>query len=89
LPRYFVAGAAGSAAVNAPSTRPEVNLSTAATPLLTTLVGIDAAKAALIVAARPPGGFADRDDFVARMGPQGAALLHSMVSTANVRVVYR
>ncbi len=87
LSRYFVGAVAG--AVAAPATRVEINVSTAHATVLTTLVGIDAAKAALIIAARPPGGFADRDDFVARVGWLGPALLHSMVSTANVRVVYR
>ena len=87
LTRYFVGAAAG--AVIAPATRPEINVSIASVAVLKTLVGVDAAKAALIIAARPPGGFADRDDFVMRMGSLGPALLHSMVSTAHVRVVYR
>jgi type II secretory pathway component PulK len=89
LSRYFVAGASGATAVNAPATRPEVNLSTASPAVLATLVGVDAAKAAQIVAARPHGGFANRDDFVTRMGTEGVSLLHSMVSTAHVRVVIR
>lgn len=92
LSRYFVAAAAGSTAVNAPSTRPEVNVSTASATALAGLANMDAASAARIVAARPAAGFADRDDFVARMdaaGLPGAQLLHNLVSTANVRIVYR
>ena len=82
--RYFVSGS--TTVVNAPSNRRDVNVSTATAQVLTTLVGIDAATAQLIIRARPTGGFADRDDFRALLGDD---LVHRMMSTANVRIVYR
>jgi hypothetical protein len=93
LARYFVADAPGSAAINAPATRPEVNLSTVtAASTLAALAGMNATRAAQILAARPEGGFTNRVHFVKTMnaaGLPGAELLHNMVSTANVRVVVR
>jgi hypothetical protein len=93
LARYFVADAPGSAAINAPATRPEVNLSTVtAASTLAALAGMNATRAAQILAARPEGGFTNRVHFVTTMnaaGLPGAELLHNMVSTANVRVVVR
>jgi hypothetical protein len=93
LARYFVADAPGSAAINAPATRPEVNLSTITdATTLAALAGMNATRAAQILAARPKGGFTNRVHFVETMnaaGLPGAELLHNMVSTANVRVVVR
>lgn len=93
LARYFVADSPGSAAINAPATRPKVNLSTVtAASTLAALAGMNATRAAQILAARPEGGFTSRDHFVTTMnaaGLPGAELLHNMVSTANVRIVYR
>ncbi|MCW7541380.1 DUF4157 domain-containing protein [Aquabacterium sp. A7-Y] len=92
LARYFLVAAPGSSAVKAPATRRVVNLSTANAATMATLAGMDTVKAAQVIAARPASGFVDRDDFVAKMdhaGLPGASLLHSMVSTANVRIIYR
>lgn len=87
--RYFIAATPGAVAVGAPGTRRDVNLSSATAQVLQALTGISNADADLIVGARPASGFADRDDFRARLGDRGDALVHRLMSTANVRIVYR
>jgi len=75
--RYFIAATPGAVAVGAPGTRRDVNLSSATALVLQALTGISNADADLIVGARPASGFADRDDFRARLGDRGDALVTS------------
>lgn len=97
LSRYFLSSTGGSASavpVAAPASRRDVNLSTTNDPaVLMTLTGVNAAIAQRIIASRPPGGYVDRDHFIASLNAggrtDGATVLHHMLSTANVRIVYR
>lgn len=68
--------------------RQEVNLGTANAAALQSATGIDAALAQRIVDARPSGGFRNRDDFVARLGADGASVWHRLSSTAGIRLVF-
>lgn len=68
--------------------RRDVNLNTATNPQLRELVGVTAAGATRIVNARAAGNFADRDDFIARMGTSGSVLWHRISSTAGIRIVF-
>lgn len=68
--------------------RQEVNLGSANAAALQSATGIDAALAQRIVNARPSGGFRNRDDFVARLGADGASVWHRLSSTAGIRLVF-
>jgi hypothetical protein len=74
--------------------RREVNLSTADAATLATLAGVTPAVAQRIINARQPSGpgqparYRDRDDFIAKTDPGGAALWHQLSSTAGVRLLF-
>ena len=68
--------------------RREVNLSSATAAQLAAQLAVDSALAQRISGARPGGGFRDRDDFIARLGADGAAVWHRISSTAGVRLVF-
>jgi hypothetical protein len=68
--------------------RTEVNVSSANSSTLQAATGIDASLALRIVAARPSGGFRDRDDFTTRLGADGASVWHRLSSTAGIRLVF-
>lgn len=74
------------------ASRREVNLNTSSAIILQTLSGVNATTAARIVSQRPPGGYRDRDHFIAVYSTSpsvGSTLWHAMSSTAGTRLVFR
>jgi hypothetical protein len=74
--------------------RREVNLNTSTADELVAELGIDKTLAKKVVARRPPGGYRDRDHFVASFDPKpggdaaGAEAWHRMLSAAAAKLVF-